>query len=678
MQGITNTLELGVCYYPEHWPQELWEDDFRRMKECGISIVRMAEFAWNLLEPKEGRFNIAWFDQAMDLAHRYGLRVILGTPTATPPAWLTHKYPEVLNADKAGHPVHHGMRRHYNYNSQKYRELCARIVQRMAEHYATHPALAGWQIDNELNCEIDEFHSEADHAAFRDFLRAKYKDLDALNATWGTNFWSQTYTDWAQVFLPRTSTHDSANPHLLLDEKRFISASVLSFCKLQADILKKSLRDGQFITTNGLFSNMDNHLMTEESLDFITFDSYPNFSFNNDADPRNDLWLNDRASSQRLSQTRSISPHFGVMEQQSGAGSWTFRMMGPMPKPGQLRLWAMQSFAHGADFVSFFRWRTAAYGTEIYWHGLNNYDNRPNRRLEELAVLRGQLDKIGHLAGAKYVANAALAFDYDNEWDGRHDAWHGPLRSMSEKGWYTAAQCAHVPMDIVKIGVDTTANDLSEYKLLVYPHAAILSTETAAMLKAYVENGGTLVLGARTGYKDEDGHCPMLPMPGPIADLCGATVSDYTFLGPADDMEYAVWDGEKVEAAVFNDILSPTDGEVLATFCGNYYDGKPALVRKKTGKGCVYYFGAGFTRQAAAAFLAQLGIASPAAEVLALPEEIELAVREKNGKSYYFLLNYAAEAQEYTTLAPMSDMLTGKAVHGKATLAPYGVAVLTQ
>jgi beta-galactosidase len=273
----TDTVQLGVCYYPEHWPAELWDDDFRRMREMGLSVIRIAEFAWSIFEPEEDEFSFDLFDRALATAHRHGLQVIIGTPTATPPAWLTHKYPEVLNVTQAGVQYRHGQRRHYNYNAPIYRELSARIVRRMAERYGNHPAVVGWQIDNELNCEVNVFYSEADRAAFREWLKRRYGTLDALNRAWGAVFWNQTYTDWDQVSLTGPTPSDSPNPHQALDEKRFFSDSAIAFARMQADILRE-LAPGHWITTNGLFGHLDSHRLTEETLDFFSYDSYPNFS----------------------------------------------------------------------------------------------------------------------------------------------------------------------------------------------------------------------------------------------------------------------------------------------------------------------------------------------------------------------------------------------------------------
>lgn len=677
-------LTLGVCYYPEHWPDNLWEDDLDRMLDHGIEVIRIAEFAWNKFEPEEGVFDFSFFDQFLKLAQKKGMKVIFCTPTATPPAWLTHKYPEVLNAHADGTLLRHGLRRHYNYNSPKYNELTARIVDQIASHYCSHPSIIGWQIDNELNCETDVFYSESDHLAFRIYLKEKFKTLSALNEAMGTTFWNQTYTSWEEIHLTRVTNSNTNNPHMVLEEKRFISHSTIKYCALQADIIRKYMPEHQFITTNGIFGHLDSHEMTNSTLEFITYDSYPNFAYDTWSDPKKPGNLNDRKSSWALTRTRSISPHFGIMEQQSGAGGWDKRMKQPSPKPGQMRLWTMQSIAHGADFVSYFRWRTCWIGNEIYWHGINDYSNQPNRRLSELKTIQEDVQKISEIVGADYVAKVALIRDYPNIWDGEQDQWHGPLDEFSDNGWFCAAQLSHTPLDFLYLqngAKKTCLEDLQRYDCLIYAHATILTQETANLLKMYVESGGTLIMGARTGYKDEFGRCPMRPMPGFAADICGVNVVDYTHLSPGDEDEFALWDGEEIDAPVFNDILeayqhSSQKAQILAVFKGNYYDGAPALVVNPLGKGKAYYFGAGFSTRTARVFLRNLGFSTPYKHLLELPEEIELSVREKNNQQYMFVLNYMNYATIIDVKKPMLDLITQNIVSGKTELGKYGVMVL--
>ena len=679
MRQIVNGKEmvLGTCYYPEHWPESLWEEDLERMLECGIQVIRIAEFAWSKVEPYEGVFTYEFFDRFLDLAREKGMKVIFCTPTATPPAWLTEKYPEVLNGTIDGVLFRHGGRRHYNYNSPVYQEKTRIITEAFASHYGPHPAVIGWQIDNELNCERDEFYSESDTAAFRVFLQKKYGSLDKLNEAWGTTFWNQTYTDWKEVHIPRTTPSNNTNPHEVLDYTRFISDSACRYAKLQSDIIRKYVKPGDFITTNGLFSNLDNQRMAEESLDFIMYDSYPNFAFTKENYEKFSATLQDRMWSRNLTEVRAVSPNFGIMEQQSGANGWNNRMAAPTPKPGQMTLWTMQSAAHGADYVSYFRWRTCTMGTEIYWHGILDYSGRENRRLREVREIHRKFQAISEAAGSRYEARTAVLKDYDNIWDAQLDIWHGDVDRLSQQSLFLAAQKSHTPMDYVYLREDTTAEDLKKYQVIFYPHPVIVNPQRAAILEEYVEAGGCLVLGCRSGYKDMTGKCVMDRLPGLLAKISGTDIPEYTRVNPDDEPVYIDWDGIRLEAAVFNDQLEPltADAQVLGRYENCYYAGAPGLICNALGEGKVYYFGAAFTEETARVFLEKLGAASPYADVLELPRECELAVREKDGRKYYFVLNYKKTPVKIQVKEALVDLYTGETVSGQVELEAFGTKV---
>ena len=668
-------ITMGVCYYPEHWDRTLWRDDLKRMRAAGIEVIRIAEFAWNKFEPREGEFTFEFFDAFMALALEEGIKVVFCTPTATPPAWMSHKYPEILNADIDGNLIHHGMRRHCNLNSEKYRFFSKRITQKLAEHYSAYPNIVMWQLDNEINCECSKYYSESDHIAFRAWLKERFVTLDAFNAAIGAEFWNQTYTDWEEVYLPRhTNLKDKTNQHMMLLQKRFISDTVIGYFKLQADEIRKY--SAAPITTNGLFSYVDYHRLVDEVLDFITYDNYPIFQLNGKLDPKTQNGLYDRNASYKLMRTRGISPVYGIMEQQAGPGGWAIERnwRPPTPKPGQIRLWSMQAIANGADFVSYFRWRTCTFGMEIYWHGILNYDNRDNRRLTEITDTYRDIQKIQDVCGKEYVAEVALLKDYDNEWDQVEDYTGNSLDKISYDSWFVACQKAHVPCDLRYITDDTTLDELKKYKMAVYPHPTILTEKRAALLRAYAEQGGTVVFGCRTGYKDLNGICTMMPMPGHAADLCGATVADFTQFGVTDRPQSVLVDGKSISALFHNDILEVTDGETVGTYENNYYAGEPALVRKTIGKGKVYYFGAAMGKTLVNALLdmERIGMPCGLGEVLEIPETVELAVRGE----YVFLLNYTAESVEIPCKATFDELIGGTEVTDALTLRPYGVAVL--
>ncbi|HKQ52730.1 MAG TPA: beta-galactosidase, partial [Pyrinomonadaceae bacterium] len=269
-----NKFLFGVDYYPEQWDEEMWEQDARRMREAGVNVVRMGEFAWALMEPEEGKFDFSLFDRAIATLARHDIKVILGTPTATPPKWLTHKYPEVLHVYVNGQAANDQSRRHYCYNSPVYRRLSKRIVEKMSEHYKNSPQVVGWQIDNEFNNENPECYSASCRVAFRGWLKEKYKNLDELNRRWGTVFWSQLYTDWEQIDLPST-TPAFHNPALVLDYKRFISDSVTSYMEDQLNIIRQN-RPHDFVTQNGVFKNID-YFRMDRNLDLQSTANYPLF-----------------------------------------------------------------------------------------------------------------------------------------------------------------------------------------------------------------------------------------------------------------------------------------------------------------------------------------------------------------------------------------------------------------
>ncbi|OMF03796.1 beta-galactosidase [Paenibacillus amylolyticus] len=674
-------LKMGVCYYPEHWSDALWEDDFRRMKEMNITVIRMAEFAWSIFEPEEDQFDFSFFQKALDLAHQYGLSVILGTPTATPPAWLTSKYPEVLNANKDGVLYQHGMRRHTNYSSPIFRQQCEKIVRNMVIAYKDHPSLIGWQIDNEFNCHMDVFYAEADHVAFREWLKNRYESLENLNQAWGTVFWSQTYTDWEQVHLTRNMVSQSPNPHLGLDEKRFISANTISFAKLQVDIIRE-LDPKHWITTNGTFGHLDNHEMTEELLDFFSYDSYPQFA--TIFPGTDDNALQDRAWSMKLSNVRNMSPNFCVMEQQSGPGGWVDSIGMGTPRPGQIRLWSYQSVLHGTDLLVYFRWRTATFGTEMYWHGINDYHNQPNRRVREVAQVGEEFAKIGRvIAGTTYQADVAILQDYDNLWDGELDEWHGPLQQQSVRSWYKQLQYRHIPTDMVTLQPTTTLEELSEYKVIIYAHPAIMTDETAELLQAYVSQGGTLFFGARTGYKDLRGHCYMRPFPGAVAELCGVTVEDFTLIKgtvPAAELQ---WNGtserlqEGTPTAGFNEVLhvEHPDVQVVAEYTSEYYAGSPVLTKREVGQGQVWYYGAAYNEPVVDAILDEIGLSSPVDDLVEVPSEVELGIRSGEDKAYVFLLNYSDQQAAIKLKKEAKELLSGTTMQNEINMSAYGVFI---
>jgi beta-galactosidase len=446
---------------------------------------------------------------------------------------------------------------------------------------------------------------------------------------------------------------------------------------MQSDILREYVKEGDFITTNGLFGNLDNHKMQDTCLDVSAYDSYPNFAYCIGEDPKHNRTLNDRKWSRNLTEVRSVCPHFGVMEQQSGANGWNTSMEAPAPKPGQMKLWAMQSIMHGADYIGFFRWRTVTKGTEMYWHGILDYDNCDNRKLREVKEIHDRVEAIAEVTGAEYVAPLGLVRDYDNIFDAQLDVWHGRLADSSEMEIFVAAQLSHTPMDAVYLLESTDAGELQKYKVLIYPHAEILTDKACEVLTEYVRQGGCLIIGARTGQKNADGQCVMKQMPGLLSSVTQSVVKEFTLIGPDDEPVSMDWDQKAVETGLFNDILEPvgSDAKVLARYSGSYYEGSPALIETAVGAGKILHFGGTFTRENCKKFLAYTGILNPFAEILAAPESCEVALRRTDEKDFLFVLNFEKTGQTIELHRTVTDMDTGETVSGEVPFGPYETKV---
>jgi beta-galactosidase len=336
----------------------------------------------------------------------------------------------------------------------------------------------------------------------------------------------------------------------------------------------------------------------------------------------------------------------------------------------------MQSVAQGADFISFFRWRTCAFGTEMYWHGILDYDGRDNRKLAEVKDFISKMKTLDPVCGAENAAGFALLKDYDNIFDSETDIWHRRIASASEKEIFAASELNHTPYNIVYMKEETELAELAAYKVLVYPHPFIMSEKRAEVLKQYVANGGTLIVGCRSGLKDMNGKCVMLPQPGLLQELTGTDVRDFTYTSPNEDEIFAVWNGEKLMTPVFNDVLTALPGtEVLAAYGNGYYKGEAALTRHAYGKGQVLHLGSTFTREGFARILDYAGALEPFREIVTAPEDVEVVLREKDGQRFLFVLNFMAEERTITLHKPGTLLYTGETVQGEVTLPAFGTAV---
>lgn len=507
-------MKLGCCYFPEHWPREIWADDARRMAEMGLARIRIGEFAWSRIEPEPGRFEWEWLDAAIETLAAEGLEMVLCTPTATPPKWLVDSMPDMLPVDAQDRPRKFGSRRHYCYSHPGYREECRRIVTALADRYGDNPAIVGWQIDNEHGCHDTVCsYSAAAEANFRDWLAAKYQTIDALNAAWGNVFWSMEYDSFDAVDLPNLTVTEP-NPAHVLDYRRFASDEVVSFNALQADILRTK-SPGRDIIHNfmGFFTDFDHHTLSRD-LDIASWDSYP-LGFLEQAwfgADEKQVYLRqghpDFAAFHHDLYRGCTQGRWGVMEQQPGPVNWA--RYNPAPLPGMVRLWTLEAAAHGAEFVSYFRWRQAPFAQEQMHAGLLRPDSSEDIAAGEARRAASDIAALGDLEPAR--APVALAFSYEAVWTCETQPQGRSFRYLELAfEMYSALRQCGLDIDIVP-----PDSDLDGYAMVTIPSLPIMSDDFVARL---AQLSCPVLIGPRSGSKTESFAIPDALPPGALQAL---------------------------------------------------------------------------------------------------------------------------------------------------------------
>ena len=656
-------MQLGVCYYPEHWPEAWWADDARAMWAMGIRQVRIGEFAWSCIEPTSGHFNWGWLDRAIEVLASAGLKIVLCTPTATPPKWLIDGDPSMLAVGADGRVRGFGSRRHYDFSSDAYLAQACRITREVAARYGQHPAVIAWQTDNEYGCH-DTVLSYAPQAQqrFRAWLLARYGDIDTLNAAWGTVFWSQGYTGFEQIDAPISSVTE-AHPAQRLDYRRFASDEVLRFNRAQCHILRE-LSPGRLITHNAmLFFTEFDHRALAVDLDLMSWDSYPLGGLEN-------FWFDD-ANKCRWQRTghpdfaafhhdlyRGMSARpFWVMEQQPGPVNWG--AWNPSPAPGMVRLWTWEAFAHGADVVSYFRWRQAPFAQEQMHAGLQTPDRQDDVAAAEVRCVAQELERAPpHLTASRSTrAAVALVFDYTSCWALNiqpQGADENALRISFDA--YSALRALGLDVDIV--GPDS---DLSGYALIVLPALPIISDDLVDALlaragaSAQSAQAAHVVLYPRTGSKTQHlGIVDGLP-PGPLRRLIDLRIPRVESLRPGTTLGLR-WRGQRRQAQRWRDCVQAGAG---VTVQARFDDGQPALLRQ----GRVHYWAARFDAALERELLGSVAQAAGLATTR-LPEGLRLRRRG----DLLFAINYSDTAQALRV--PQARWLIGS-----GRVPPHGVSV---
>ncbi len=630
-------MRIGVDYYPEHWDESLWEQDVELMAETGVKVVRLAEFAWSRLEPREGEYDFTWLDRIVALLTEKGISIVLCTPTNCPPLWFYEKYPDAVQVGADGRRISIGIRGHRCYRNPALRERAAAIIEQLCSRYKSSPQLIAWQIDNELEANFCRCPLCA--AGFRCYVQGKYDSIEALNTAYGNNVWSGSYSDWSEV-KPPMGTHPQAwyNPALMLDYHRYAAADATAYVQFQLDCIRQHC-PGILVTTNTWFceNQVDFHDLFQK-LDFVSYDNYPTTQIpEKNEDPYSHAF--------HLDFMRGIKrQNFWIMEQLSGGlGSWM--PMSRTTAPGMIQGYALQAFAHGADTVVHFRWRTAVTGAEMHWHGLIDHANVPGRRFAEFAQLCETAASLAEIAGSHYRAETAILYDYDTAAALRIQPQTEGFHYLQQlKLWHDACLRYGVNVDII-----SQHEDLSQYRLVIAPALYVTDAAVTAKLHRFAENGGTLILGTRSGVKDAHNNCIMAPLPTVFSDMTGCVVEEYDPIGWGSSA--VALEGETFRITQWCDLLSATTAEPIAVYTENFYKGKPAITRNTFGDGTVYYFGTVGERRLYHRLMEGIFQETDIPHVTGLPDGVELTVRESDTMQYLFLFNNTDRVQEFSLYA---------------------------
>lgn len=654
----------GAYYYPEHWDESQWERDLKQMHELGFEFTHFAEFAWAQLEPQEGVYDFSWLDRAVALAAKYDLKVVMCTSTATPPVWLSRKYPEILLKSEDGTVQDHGARQHASFASPVYRKLAYRMIEELARHYGNDSRIIGWQLDNEPAVQFD--YNQAAEEAFREFLKEKYHhNIQELNAAWGTAFWSEVYSRFEEITLPKTAQM-FMNHHQILDYRRFAAKQTNDFLNEQCRLIKKYAKN-QWVTTNYIPDYDKGHIGGSKDLDFVSYTRYMVYGDNEGIGRRGYRVGNPLRIAMANDFFRPVNGTYGVMELQPGQVNWG--SINPQPLPGAVRLWLWSVFAGGSDFICTYRYRQPLYGTEQYHYGIVGTDGvtvTPGGReyeqfMKEIRSLRKDYRPKEDKPETYLKRKTAILWNPENYWSIDRQKQNATWNTFAHVDkYYRTLKSYAAPVDFI-----SEEKDFSQYPVMIVPAYQLADKELVARWKKYVEEGGNLVLTCRTAQKDRFGRLPEASFGSMIDELTGNHMEFYDLLLPQDPGQVKM-DGKVYTWNTWGEILQPgASNEVWATYTNEFYEGKPAVTFRKLGKGSVTYIGVDSSdgvleRQVLDKLYSRLQI-----EVMNLPYGVTMEYRNGLG----IVLNYSD--QPYQFALPQG----AKVLIGTPNIATAGVLV---
>lgn len=663
-RGLTR-LAFGGDYNPEQWPESVWQEDVRLMREAGVTMVSVGIFSWALLEPAPREYDFGWLDRVIGLLHENGIRVDLGTPTVVPPAWFYRAHPEALPVTAEGVRYEFGSRGAICHSNADYRAAAANITTRLAERYGDHPALALWHVHNEYGVPVSACYCESCADRFRRWLADTYGSVEAVNEAWGTAFWGQRYTDLAQINPPR-ATPTVGNPGQALDYKRFADATIRENFRAERDILHR-LSPGVPVTTNFMTAlsqcdSMDYWAWGRE-VDLVTNDHY--------------LITDGRRTHVNLAMaadlTRSVAggAPWLLLEHSTSGVNWQPR--NPAKAPGQMARNSLAHVARGSEGAMFFQWRQSRRGAEKFHSAMLPHGGTGTRVWREVVELGASVGALDEIRGTRTEADAAMLWDWQSWW-AQNLAWrpsedHDPRERADS--FYEALYDRHLTVDFAH-----PEADLSRYPLVVVPALYLMTEAAGNNVREYVENGGTLVVSYFSGIVDEHDAVHEGAYPGALRDVLGLTVEEFSPLLKDERVRLTGPDGSELTGDVWTEFVVPRGAETVWTYADGLTAGRPAVTRHRLGRGTAWYVSTRLDAQGLDALVGWAADDAGLAPRADLPRDVEVVRRHGDSGTYLFVINHTAGDTKVPLDAPGTELLTGEAAAGRLAVPAGAVRVV--
>ncbi|MFI8891718.1 beta-galactosidase [Streptomyces paradoxus] len=663
-RGLTR-LAFGGDYNPEQWPESVWQEDVRLMREAGVTMVSVGIFSWALLEPSPGRYDFGWLDRLLDLLHEHGVRVDLGTPTVVPPVWFYRAHPEALPVTAEGVRYEFGSRAAICHSNADYRAAAAAITTKLAERYGDHPALAMWHVHNEYGVPVSACYCASCAAHFRRWLATTYGTVDAVNEAWGTAFWGQRYAAFEDINPPRL-TPAAVNPGQALDYKRFADATMRENFRMERDILHR-LSPGVPVTTNFMtaLSQCDSvdYWAWGREVDLVTNDHY--------------LITDGRRTHVNLAMaadlTRSVAggAPWLLLEHSTSGVNWQLR--NPAKAPGQMARNSLAHVARGSEGALFFQWRQSRRGAEKFHSAMVPHGGTDTRVWREVVELGANIGALSEIRGTRTEADVAVLWDWHSWWaqtlDWRPSVDHD-ARERAD-AFYEALYDRHLTVDFAH-----PEADLSRYPLVVVPALYLMTEAAGRNLKAYVEQGGTLVVSYFSGIVDEHDAVHEGAYPGPLRDVLGLTVEEFSPLLPGERVRVTGLDGAELSADVWTEFVVPRGAETVSVYTDGRAAGLPAVTRHRLGEGTAWYVSTRLGADGLDALLGRAGEDAGLAPRADLPRDVEVVRRTGESGTYLFAVNHTGSDAKVPLEVPGTELLTGDRAAGRLAVPAGAVRVV--